>query len=101
MQMTENDYIEYFKDKYDYISYYDLKMTYKLAKERIINTLYPFDDSKTEVPPKYEMKVIEVMEELIDTSNMRHFTSYSENGVSWSKMTTDLESLQDLTPHAG
>lgn len=101
MQMTENDYIEYFKDKYDYISYYDLKMTYKLAKERIINTLYPFDDSKTEVPPKYEMKVIEVMEELIDTSNMRHFTSYSENGVSWSKMTTDLESLQDLTPNAG
>lgn len=101
MQMTENDYIEYFKDKYDYISYFDLKMTYKLAKERIINTLYPFDDSKTEVPPKYEMKVIEVMEELIDTSNMRHFTSYSENGVSWSKMTTDLESLQDLTPNAG
>lgn len=101
MQMTENEYIEYFKDKYDYISYYDLKMTYKLAKERIINTLYPYDDTVTEVPPKYEMKVIEVMEELIETSNMRHYTSYSENGVRWTKNGTDLESLQDLTPHAG
>ena len=50
---------------------------------------------------KYEMKVIEVMEELIETSNMRHFTSYSENGVSWKKNTTDLESLQDITPIAG
>ena len=99
--MSENDYITYFSDKYNYISHYDLLMTYRLAKEKIINTLYQFRDDVNEVPQKYEMKVIEVMEELIETSNMRHFTSYSENGVSWKKNTTDLESLQDITPIAG
>ena len=57
---------------------------------------------KKEVELKNHERAFEIlMEELIDTSNMRHFTSYSENGVSWSKMTTDLESLQDLTPNAG
>lgn len=99
--MTESEYIEYFKKRYDYLEVDDLKMTYKLAKERIINTLYPFNDKITEIPQKYEMKVVEVMEELIETSNMRHFTSYQENGVRWTKLRTDLESLQDLTPYAG
>lgn len=98
--MTKDEYITYFKNKYDYLDIIDLEMTYKLAKERIINTLYPFNENITEVPSKYEMKVFEVMEELIETSNMRHYTSYKENGVSWSKTTTDLESLRDLVPYA-
>ena len=101
MNLTKNEYIEYFREKYPYISDNDLEMTYELAKEKIINTLYPFDENINEVPNKYTMKVMEVMEELIDTSDMRHYTSYSENGVKWTKMRTDLESLQDLTPHAG
>lgn len=99
--MNENDYIIYFGEKYPYLNNIDLEMTYKLAKERIINALYPFRDDVTEIPRKYEMKVLEVMEEIISTSDMRHYTSYSENGVSWSKLSTDLESLQDITPMAG
>ena len=99
--MNKDEYIEYFHNKYEYIEMRDLEMTYKLAKERIINTLYPFEENIKEVPEKYEMKIVEVMEELIDTSDMRHFTSYQENGVRWTKLRTDLESLQDLTPKAG
>ena len=94
--MSENDYITYFSDKYNYISHYDLLMTYRLAKEKIINTLYPFRDDVNEVPQKYEMKVIEVMEELIETSNMRHFTSYSENGWKWERPDAGLQTYAKI-----
>lgn len=100
--MTKEECINYFKEKYSWIDYCDLEMTYEIAKERIINTLFPFDNEITEIPYKNRMKIVEVMDEIIDTGNMRHYTSYKENGVSWTRASTgDLQSLSDLTPHAG
>lgn len=99
--MTKNDYTSYLHHKYCWINPIDLEMTYKKAKEALLNTLFPFDLSKNEVPERYEMKLLEVMEEIIELGNMRHYTSYQENGVSWRKDYSGLSSLSDVTPFAG
>lgn len=100
--VNKEDVLNYFKTKYSWIEYCDLDITYETAKEKIINTLFPFDDTITEIPEKHKMKIYEVMEEIIDTGNMRHYTSYKENGVSWTRNADiQLQSLADLTPYAG
>lgn len=98
----KKDYLDYFHNKYDYVDYKDLEMTYEIAKERLLNTLFPFNDDIEEVPSRYKMKIVEVMEEIIDTGNMRHYTSYRENGVSWTRASSvTLQSLSDVTPYGG
>lgn len=99
--MTKQEYISYLHQKYCWLSSIDLEMTYRKAKEEVLNTLFPFNDEITEVPPRYEMKVLEAMEEIIEIGNMRHYTSYQENGVSWSKDYSGLSCLKDITPYAG
>ena len=63
----KKDYLDYFHNKYDYVDYKDLEMTYEIAKERLLNTLFPFNDDIEEVPSRYKMKIVEVMEEIIAT----------------------------------
>ena len=96
--MTKEEYIAYFKNKYPYIEENDLSMTYHIAKENLLNTLFPFDDTQTEVPPRYEYKLIEVMDEIIDLGNMRNYTSYRENGVVWERDYSGISSLSNITP---
>jgi len=99
--MEKSEYTAYLHQKYCWISKLDLDMTYRKAKEVLLNTLFPFDLSVNEVPQRYEAKLLEVMEEIIEIGNMRHYTSYQENGVSWRKDYSGLSSLKDVTPFAG
>lgn len=96
-QMTKDEYIYRCQRKYNWISYEDLDDCYELAKEELLNAIYISDfDETTEVPYRYQRKLLDVMFELIDHSDARHFTSYSENGVSWTKAAEGLTSLHNI-----
>nr|DAR54947.1 MAG TPA: hypothetical protein [Caudoviricetes sp.] len=89
--MTKEEYIERIKrkEKYNYIEYEDLDEVYEIAKMELLLTLYASKTDmiteETEIPYAYTYKVLEAMEEIIDIGDMRNFTSYQENGWSWTR----------------
>lgn len=100
--MTKEECISYFKEKYPYVSDIDLEVTYGKAKERLLNTLFPYDSSITEIPSNYEYTLMDGIEEIIDLGNMRNFTSYSENGVSWRRESNqNINAYKDIVPMGG
>lgn len=99
--MTVDEYVYRCKRKYEWLDEEDLYEIYYFAKEALLNALFPFSnlDEDIEVPKKYEYKLLEVMYEAIDSGNGRHYTSYSENGVSWSRDVSGYSSLKDIVPY--
>lgn len=104
--MEKQDYINKAHVKYPYITLEDLEDCYYFAKESLLNVLYPFrvesggEGEDNPVPKRYQYKLLEVMYEMIDMGNGRHFTSYSENGVSWKRDSSELQSLKNIIPYA-
>lgn len=87
--MKKNDYITKILRKYPYICQMDLEETYEIAKRELFITLYSCNTSmiteETEIPYAFEYKVLEAMKEIIDLGPMRNFTSYQENGFSYTR----------------
>lgn len=100
--MTKDEYIDRIKrqEKYNYISYEDLEETYEIARSELLLTLYASNTDmiteETEIPYAYTYKVLEAMKEIIDIGDMRSFTSYQENGWSWTRPDGGLTTYQNI-----
>lgn len=103
--MTKKEYVSKCSRKYPYIAVSDLEDTYEIAKRELFITLYSCNTSNitsdTEIPYIYEYKVLDAMFEIIDMGNMRNFTSYSENGWSWTRPKTGLVAYNDVKSMVG
>jgi len=80
-----------------------LSFLLNVAGQKILDRLYPFDDTKTSVPSRYLMKQVEIAQFLYNKRGAEGETSHSENGVSRTYENADIpESLmRGITPYCG
>lgn len=74
-----------------------------VAREKILNRLYPFHDEKTVVPEKYHMLECEIACYLLNKRGAEGQTAHSENGISRSYGSADVpeELMSRITPYIG
>lgn len=74
-----------------------------LAGSKICRIAYPFDETQTEVPSKYEILQCEAASYLLNKRGAEGETSHGENGISRSYENADLPAsmLRSITPVAG
>lgn len=53
-----------------------------VAETKVLNRLYPFDDTKTTVPPKYEKNVLEIAVYLYNRRGSEGELSHDEGDIS-------------------
>lgn len=103
--MTKEDYITKCLRKHPYIEYEDIEETYEIAKRELFITLYSSNtslvDESTPIPFIYEYKVLDAMYEIINIGTMRNFTSYQENGWSWTRPDNGLSTYANIRSKAG
>ena len=70
------------------------------AKDIFLNRVYPFDKTITDMPERYKGWQTRCAIELYRLDDDGDFTSYSENGLSWTRDTSGLSSklLNELPP---
>ena len=82
----------------------DVLLTYlNIAGSKIIERAYPYDDTITDVPRRYEILQCEIAVYLLNKRGAEGETSHSENGISRSYENADIpESLIGIViPHIG
>lgn len=74
-----------------------------LAGNKLLERLYPFDSTKTEVPARYQFKQIEIALFLYNKQGAEGETSHSENGISRAYENADIPDslMQGITPFVG
>lgn len=74
-----------------------------LAGKKILSTAYPYDDTVSNVPYKYEALQLEIAAYLINKRGAEGQTAHSENGISRTYENADVPSsmLKSITPHCG
>lgn len=79
-----------------------LNVYLEIAEKRVLNRLYPFE-TESEIPPKYEHKVIEIAQYLYYRRGSEGEISHSENGVNRSYEDSDIPSsmLEEIVPMVG
>ena len=99
--------IKYDKDIYGDMSNFELIIEdlIETSKYMALSLKYPFleDYSKIEVPTKYKNWQYRCCIELHKLAGKEGITSYSENGLSWSKLTDGLPQslLEEIIPRVG
>ena len=80
-----------------------LKVYLSIAKNKILNRLYPYDDKKTDVPNKYAMLQCEIAAYLYNKRGAEGQTSHDENGIKRTYESADVPEsmLKGITPHIG
>ncbi len=75
----------------------------KIAGKKIIIRAYPYDDTITEVPGKYDMLQCEIAAYLLNKRGAEGQTKHSENGISREYEDADIPSsmLRCITAHCG
>jgi len=75
----------------------------ELAGSKLLERLYPFDSTKTEVPARYQYKQIEIALFLYNKQGAEGETSHSENGIGRSYENADIPDslMQGITPFVG
>lgn len=75
----------------------------KLAGSKILAKAYPYDDTVTEIPVKYEYLQIEIAAYMLNKRGAEGQTSHSENGISRTYENADIPAsmLKAVTPHCG
>lgn len=75
----------------------------KLSGNKIITKAFPYDDTVTEVPAKYDYLQVEIAAYMLNKRGAEGQTSHSENGISRSYENADIPSsmLKVVTPHVG
>lgn len=103
--MEKSEYIAKCKRKYPYIEYEDLDETYEIAKRELFITLYSTNTNKvnkdTEIPYIFEYCLLDAMKEIIEIGTMRNFTSYQENGWSWTRPDGGLMTYKNIKSMVG
>lgn len=74
-----------------------------LAGKKIIARAYPYDQTVTEVPVRYEYLQLEIAAYMLNKRGAEGQTAHSENGISRSYENADIPSsmLKAVTPHCG
>lgn len=103
--MKKNDYVTRVRSNHKHLEVWRVEDVYEIAKRELFITLYSCNTSlineNTEIPYIYEYKVLEAMEEIINMGTMRHFTSYQENGWSWTRPSNGLQAYRNLKAKVG
>lgn len=75
----------------------------KLAGSKILAKAYPYDDTVTDVPVKYEYLQVEIAAYMLNKRGAEGQTSHSENGISRTYENADIPAsmLKAVTPHCG
>ena len=77
------------KQKYSYLEDSEIDLLVKKAKAIAIDQLYPTDLSinylsfEWEKNPRFDMWIVDCVDELIERMGISSVTSYRENGISW------------------
>lgn len=82
----------------------DILLTYlNIAKEKVLNRVYPFERQVDEVPIKYEHIQLEVACYILNKRGAEGETSHNENGVSRSYASADVpdEMFNEIVPYGG
>ena len=74
--------------KYDYMSDEEIEMLINRAKSIAVEQLYPADLSVNYLNfdwtnPRYEMWLLDCVDELVERQGVSSVTAYRENGMSW------------------
>lgn len=74
-----------------------------VAGKKIIARAYPYDDTVTEVPDKYNTLQCEIAAYLLNKRGAEGQTQHTENGISRQYENADVPSsmLKVVTPHCG
>ena len=74
-----------------------------VAGKKIISRAYPYDDTVTEVPDKYDTLQCEIAAYLLNKRGAEGQTQHTENGISRQYENADVPSsmLKVVTPHCG
>lgn len=74
-----------------------------IAKKKILNRVYPYDNTKTEIPPKYEHVQLEIATYLYNKRGGEGETQHSENGIlrTYESASVPESMLKDVVPFVG
>lgn len=80
-----------------------LAVLLRFSGSKILNQRYPFDDSVSEVPVKYEMTQVRIAAELYAKMGAEGQTSHGENGIirAWESADVAQGLLDEIIPLAG
>lgn len=96
-------YLDPGKDDWTDAELRQLDVLLRFSAAKIIARRYPFDESVTEVPERYQMLQVRIAAELYGKMGGEGETSHSENGISraWESADVSKGLLEDITPMAG
>lgn len=101
------DYVGAVKNKYSYLSNSEIELYINRAKSILVEQLYPADISVSYdtyvVPPRFDMWILDCIDELIERDGISSLTAYRENGVSynWGKSGISNGLLERIQRNAG
>lgn len=80
-----------------------LSLYLDIAKKKILNRVYPYDNTKTEVPSKYEHVQLEIASYLYNKRGGEGETQHSENGIlrTYESASVPESMLKDVVPFVG
>lgn len=80
-----------------------LNVYLNIAKQKILDRAYPYDDTKTEVPNKYAILQCEIAAYLYNKRGAEGQTSHDENGIKRTYESADVPEsmLKQITPYVG
>ena len=85
MEFTKENVINYYKNKYKYMTDEDLEIMYDCAYDIMLNLRYPVHNNIEELPKEYLRKhrtwIFRAIQSHIDKEGMTNALSYRENGV--------------------
>ncbi len=80
-----------------------LSMLLRFSGSKILNQRYPFDETKTTVPARYQDLQVRIAAELYAKMGAEGQTSHGENGISraWESADVSHSLLAEIVPMAG
>jgi hypothetical protein len=75
----------------------------EIAKSKILEKLYPFDSTKTELPSRYETKAVEIAVYLYNKQGAEGEITHNENGMNRTYESADVppSMLRGIVPFVG
>lgn len=101
--MTDTEKLEMLSSMVDENNVTLLNVYLTIAKNKILNRAYPYDNTKTEVPSKYDVLQCEIAAYLYNKRGAEGQTSHDENGIKRTYESADVPEsmLKQITPHVG
>ena len=97
------DVTAHIHQRYSHITIEEIEIMIECAKDILLDTLYPFNQEITEIPPRKVTWIYRCVLEQIERKGMSSVVSYSENGISISfdKSQVSETLIGEIVPNAG